>query len=80
MFKETLINSDRNFCEIEFVIFLIEKLAIAVAIGHFYSEKLADSSLRKTNHELVRGSLNEQTLIVRLKFITGHYRIIFEEY
>jgi len=32
---------------------LIEKLAIAVAIGHFYSEKLADSSLWKTNHELI---------------------------
>ncbi len=36
---------------------MIEKLAIAVAIGRFYSEKLADSSLRKTNHDLFRGSL-----------------------
>ena len=47
------INSGRNSCEIEFVRFLIEKLAIAVAIGRFYSENMADSSLRKTNHELI---------------------------
>ncbi len=44
------INSGRSCCEIEFVRFLIEKLAIAVAIGYFYSENIADSSLSKTNH------------------------------
>ena len=39
---------------IEFARFLIEKLVIAVAIGHFYSEKLANYSLRKMNHDLFR--------------------------
>ncbi len=47
-----------NSCEIEFVRFLIEKLAIALAIGHFYSEKLAYSSLRKTRYELIKVPLS----------------------
>ncbi len=49
---------------------MIEKLAIAVAIGHFYSEKLADSSLRKTNHELIRASLIST---VKLGFLMLHH-------
>ncbi len=49
----TSVSSGRSCCEIEFVRFLIEKLAIAVAIGHFYSENIANSGLSKTNHELI---------------------------
>ncbi len=56
--RESLNKSDRSCCEIEFVRFLIEKLAIAVAIVHFYSEKLANYSLRKTIHDLFRASLS----------------------
>jgi len=75
---EPLINSDRNFCEIEFVRFLIEKLAIVVIIGHFYSEKLADSSLRKTNHELIRASLWVFKARILRFFLLFAKRIIFD--
>ncbi len=33
--------------------FFDRKVSNSRSIAHFYSEKLADSSLRKTNHELL---------------------------
>ncbi len=56
LLKETLIKSGQISCEMKFVSFLIEKLAMTVAIGCFYSKNLAGSSLRKTS--IKKGSYN----------------------
>jgi len=77
MLEESLINSDRNFCEIEFVRFLIEKLAIAIAIDYFYIEKTEQFYLSRNSTRLNQKfpeSMSEKTILCSFfPLISNHF-------